>query len=391
MIGAHKALNPILIEEYSNDFELLVIEIKIKNKEIRLISGYGPQECWNELERIPFFVALEKEIAKAELLGKSIIIEMDSNSKLGTEWIPADPHPQSPNGRLLAGVLERHGMVVVNGIIDKCVGVITRKRVTVDSTEESIIDHLIISEDLKNELESLLVDEERNHVLTKTRKTKNGVVKVKSDHNPLVSKFKMTWNKRVKSARIEMFNLKNKDCQQRFKELTNHGTFLSEVFDTSNDLNKSTDLFIKRLNKVIRKSFKKIRISDKPDKELEALYQQRNILKKKKDDKSKDDLLKIEIKLAEKCAEKNYNYIKEEISNIKVEEGGLHFGSLWRLKKKFSPKCRDPPTAMLDESGNLLTSYDAIEKVALKTFADRLKNRPMKENLKHVQKEKEDL
>ena len=56
-----------------------------------------------------------------------------------------------------------------------------------------------------------------------------------------------------------------------------------------------------------------------------------------------------------------------------------------------SPKCRDPPTAMLDESGNLLTSYDAIEKVALKTFADRLKNRPMKENLKHVQKEKEDL
>ena len=102
MIGAHKALNPILIEEYSNDFELLVIEIKIKNKEIRLISGYGPQECWNESERIPFFAALEKEVAKAELLGKSIIIEMDSNSKLGTDWIPADPHPQSPNGRLLA-------------------------------------------------------------------------------------------------------------------------------------------------------------------------------------------------------------------------------------------------------------------------------------------------
>ena len=35
MIGNHKALNPILIEEYSNDFELLVIEIKIKNKDLR--------------------------------------------------------------------------------------------------------------------------------------------------------------------------------------------------------------------------------------------------------------------------------------------------------------------------------------------------------------------
>ena len=81
-MGAHKALNPILIQEYSDDFELLIVEVKIRNKEIRIISGYGPQESWNELERIPFFVALENKIAKAELLGKSIIIQMDSNSKL---------------------------------------------------------------------------------------------------------------------------------------------------------------------------------------------------------------------------------------------------------------------------------------------------------------------
>ena len=32
MIGAHKALKPLLVMEYSEDFELLVIEIQIKNK-----------------------------------------------------------------------------------------------------------------------------------------------------------------------------------------------------------------------------------------------------------------------------------------------------------------------------------------------------------------------
>ena len=42
MIGAHKAVNPILVAEYSEDFELLVVEIQIRNKEIRIISGYGP-------------------------------------------------------------------------------------------------------------------------------------------------------------------------------------------------------------------------------------------------------------------------------------------------------------------------------------------------------------
>ena len=97
LIGAHKALKPMLIAEYSEDFELLVIEITIRNKDIRVMTGYGPQETWSDIERMPFFAALEEEIAKAEMLGKSMIIEMDSNSKLGKEIIPNDPHNQTPN------------------------------------------------------------------------------------------------------------------------------------------------------------------------------------------------------------------------------------------------------------------------------------------------------
>ena len=51
MIGAHIALNPVLIQEYSGEFELLVVEIRVANTEIRLISGYGPQENWPESDR----------------------------------------------------------------------------------------------------------------------------------------------------------------------------------------------------------------------------------------------------------------------------------------------------------------------------------------------------
>ena len=104
IIGAHKALKPCLIQEYSEEFELLVIEIKISNKEIRIISGYGPQECWAENERMPFFLALEQEIVKAEIEGKSIIIEMDANSKLGPDLIPGDVHEQSENGKFDKGL-----------------------------------------------------------------------------------------------------------------------------------------------------------------------------------------------------------------------------------------------------------------------------------------------
>ena len=82
MIGAHKGLNPFLISEYNKEFELLVIEKRKTNKEIRIISGYGPQETWPEHQRIPFFLALEEEIVKAELEGKSILIELDASLEM---------------------------------------------------------------------------------------------------------------------------------------------------------------------------------------------------------------------------------------------------------------------------------------------------------------------
>ena len=106
IIGVNKALSPMLIKAYSDDFELVVVEIKINNKEIRIISGYGPQETWNEADRLPFFLALEEEIIKAGLQGVSVIIEMDSNSKLGPEFIAQDPHQQSTNGKLSAEIIQ---------------------------------------------------------------------------------------------------------------------------------------------------------------------------------------------------------------------------------------------------------------------------------------------
>ena len=55
LLGVHKSLEPVLIEEYSETFELLVAEIKTTNQSIRIITGYGPQENWKLDEKMPFF------------------------------------------------------------------------------------------------------------------------------------------------------------------------------------------------------------------------------------------------------------------------------------------------------------------------------------------------
>ena len=394
MIGAHKGLKPVLITEYNEEFELLVIEIKMANKEIRIMSGYGPQETWPEQQRTPFFLALEEEIVKAELEGKSILIELDANSKLGKDLIPGDLHTQSENGKLLAGIITRHSLVIGNSM-DVCKGLVTRKRMTKSTTEKSIIDFVILSEDLRKDVDCILIDDERKHVLTRITKNKSGVVKVESDHNVIFTKLKMQWDKKVCQQRRELFNLKNAECQKAFKEATtieNNNYYLSSVFDEKCDINIVTEKFMKRLQKIISKCFRKVRIKEKIDHEKEELYKKWKNLKKNLDDSNKIEFEEIERELAVKYAHEFFEKIKKETDGIDCEDGGQNSGQLWNLKKQIFPKSRDPPTAMVDpDSGNLLTNEEKIEEAAIKVYKQRLRNRPINENIEHIKDAKEIL
>ena len=68
---------------------------------------------------------------------------MDANSKLGTQYIEGDPHAQSRNGRVLANILDRHALIVLNGIQEKRVGIITWEKHTSDGVEKSVIDFVV--------------------------------------------------------------------------------------------------------------------------------------------------------------------------------------------------------------------------------------------------------
>ena len=70
----------------------------------------------------------------------------------------------------------------------KIEGTITRNRITNSGKEESIIDFLIISNDLVNYFVSLYIDEKMKNVLTSFSQNK---VKER-DHNTMIAKFKFT-------------------------------------------------------------------------------------------------------------------------------------------------------------------------------------------------------
>ena len=82
MLAVHQDLKPKLIEEYDEPFELIVVEVETDKQNVRIMTGVGPQENREKTKRMPFFIALESEVVKAQMAGKGVIIEIDANSKL---------------------------------------------------------------------------------------------------------------------------------------------------------------------------------------------------------------------------------------------------------------------------------------------------------------------
>ena len=387
MMGVHVSLQPVLVSEYCDTFELIVVEIKASDRNIRVITGYGPQENVNLEIKMNFFSTLEEEVIKATNEGKSVIMMMDANSKLGPDYIKNDPHEQSENGKILAEIIERNALTVVNGMDQIASGLITRERHTLNGIEKSVIDFVIVTNDLVSDVESIMIDDKRNHVLT--NHTKNS--QTKSDHNIIVTNMNVKVNMKLNKTKHEFYNFKDKKCQIYFKDETSKTNELSRIFDSEKDINAQTKKFIKRLNGFISQCFKKIKITENKDENLENLYNKRTYLRNRVDIESINELKKVEKELNEKYSEKMYDKIKSEIDSLNNDEGTMNVGNFWNLKRKLSPKPSDPPTAMLDRNGNLLTDAKDIVDEAVKHYQDVLSDKPIDEDYKHIQTEKEEL
>ena len=89
---------------------------------------------------------------------------------------------------MLTRTIDNNALVVANSS-SKCKGSITRRRITRVRTEESCIDMLLFSSDLQPCFESLVIAEEREHVLRKIRKSKKGIILKESDNHVIISRF----------------------------------------------------------------------------------------------------------------------------------------------------------------------------------------------------------
>ena len=225
------------------------------------------------------------------------------------------------------------------------------------------------------------IDKTRKHVLTKIGHSKKGAIKKESDHNVLLTEFSYEIDTSENRKKVEMYNLKNVECQKQFREYTSGTKMLSSIFDSNDNLDILAHRFIKKLAGCIMSNFRKIRIGSNKKSTEELLLNRMRELKGKEDEASKKEL-NIVVQDIANIRENKYVTVVEELSKLKPDEGKINAHKFWRLKKKLFPKSWDPPAAFVDKHGNLLTTKNAIEKRALEAYSERLKPNKVKDHLK---------
>ena len=114
--------------------------------------------------------------------------------------------------------------------------------------------------------------------------------------------------------------------------MTSNNTKLSDIFKTKEDVDIQTKKFLKKLNGVIHRCFKKIRVTSTDNKEIDSLFERQKELKSKTNKASKVELKEVQSELAEKMADDMYKIVKEEVDKVDCEAGGFNSGHLWKLK-----------------------------------------------------------
>ena len=280
-----------------------------------------------------------------------------------------------------------------------------------NGVEKSVIDFLVVCEELFSHMTEMMVDEEKKYPIESHVKSGTKIKVTKTDHNMITGKFNLKVLSKVNDVRREIFKYHDAEGLKRFKELTSEDV-LSKCFDEKDTVKASTK-WLKELKNILHRSFKKVRIGSKKNPKsdsvelLKTKYKLINELEtvegelKDENKKSSESMKKkhnledkiddIDRMLAEKNAEKQATTITEHFNELTGDDGELSTLKMWNLKKKLSSQNNEVPMAMQDDAGNLITGKMSLRKLYQTTYQDRLSDKPIQDGWEDIKELKDFL
>ena len=390
LLAIVKDLSPALVRDGGKNVEAITVDINVKKMQISCVTAYGPQEKDTSEKKEMFWQYLEEDAMRANNEGKRFILQGDLNSWLGNKLIPNDPRQQNDNGRLMEQFLVKNQLTVVNGL-SVCQGLFTRIRKKKDTCEKGILDYFVVCRRMLPYVTSMIIDEDKQNILTNYSQVKKGLRAVDSDHVPM----EINLNLKIiptRPTRVVVYNFKDETARQVFKNSTTFTQEFTGSLQSADSLQDQCENWKKLLEKHCEKSFPRIRIRSKKINKSKAddLMKARNILKKKHDNKNttKDEDLqldKLEKSIANILAEEGFNKAKQ-FKKYCVQHGSVSLKEMWNLKKHIWPKHKESiPTGKINHQNKLVTGPEEIKTLIEKEYRERLRPRPTHPDFKDIQ------
>ena len=190
-----------------------------------------------------------------------------------------------------------------------------------------------------------------------------------------------------------------------FFKLTNDSEELKNFFNDKNeDIETASRKWLKHIRLILKSSFSKLRIrKENLNPKLQLLFQQKESVKAKiavfekennfnKIDELYESLDNINENIATICAQKNKMLVNQYLSKTNDTLEGFNQVKTLGLTKKLCPKnTLDPPCAKKNKDGNLVSNKDALEKLYIETYKERLEPNPIREEYSELKSMKEYL
>lgn len=323
-------LKSISAPHYSErDIEILWLSIKRTNRKPLFIGVYyGKQESRTNKAEIEDEMDDLTEELKTLTCDGEILLAMDGNGKIGLLG-----EEKSRNGKMLREVFENCEMHVINES-EKCCGKITRQ-VPNKPEQNSAIDFVVTSHEIKDQIEKMMIDEDGLHRLTGNKE---------SDHNTIiidinVNNIEINKPEKVTTWRLGAPQEKWDEYKENLKGLLN--VTRNIISNPQINLSEKYNKWLKTIEKAAYSSIGKTTIKSKTSiksTELKQLRKERREMKKQFENTQGEGKIEMRNSYIMKQMEVRKQIEKEQRENIekrlqKMTHDKSH-QTFWKERKK---------------------------------------------------------
>ena len=377
----------ISAEKISESEERNIMSAKVVYPQcsMRFIIAHAPQESDDQKIKDKFYESLMIEIERAKASDDNLIVMGDMNARI--EKVTSDSDAKinqikdlSANGKHLKELIDKYELDVLN-FHQNAVGKWTRIQKKKAETKKSIIDYILVEDNLKHRIDNVIIDEDKLYTPWRTTYRNKQRQITFSDHTAMIS----TVNIERGSIPTELPEPPPKGWKMtdeglaKYKDLTTPKDAIH--LQNNGDATTMYTSWITQMETIVNKCFSKRKTFKN---KAPRVHKGAAFIRKTLSDFSSRGKIQREMirdymqRLVEKEVQKidmsRVKVLKETIDMLTNDEKFSPNG-FWKLKKKINKKGSSPKLNAILKDGVEITDKERIKEEIRKEFEYRLRNR----------------